>query len=170
MPDILAISLWQPWAHLIAIGAKRFETRSWSTRFRGMMAIHAGQKWSQRMARQCYEAPFHDALKAGGIIFRPGNADWLQWVDGLAFGAVIAVADLVEVWPTEKLGTQAVEDSLPADLIIGLQERAFGDFRHGRYAWQYENVIRLPEPIPCAGKQGLFVPPAEVMDRIMELV
>ena len=170
MPDILAISLWQPWAHLIAIGAKRFETRSWSTRFRGMMAIHAGQKWSQRMARQCYEAPFHDALKAGGIIFRPGNADWLQWVDGLAFGAVIAVADLVEVWPIEQLGTQAVEDSLPADLIIGLQERAFGDFTPGRYAWQYENVIRLPEPIHCPGKQGLWAPPAEVLDRIMELV
>lgn len=31
----MAISLWQPWATLMAIGAKTIETRSWSTRHRG---------------------------------------------------------------------------------------------------------------------------------------
>ncbi len=28
-----AITLWQPWASLIAIGAKQYETRSWATFF-----------------------------------------------------------------------------------------------------------------------------------------
>lgn len=37
-----AITLWQPWASLIAIGAKTIETRSWSTAYRGPLAIHAG--------------------------------------------------------------------------------------------------------------------------------
>ncbi len=169
MSEMLAISLWQPWAHLIACGAKGFETRSWSTRYRGPMAIHAGRKWTRRMASQCLEEPFLTILADDQPTFRlraEANAADLSF----AFGAIIAVADLVEVWPTEKLGHQATEDSLPPELIIGLQERAFGDFSHGRYAWQYENVIRLPKPIPCAGKQGLWVPPAEILDRIMELV
>lgn len=29
-----AISLWQPWASLMAVGAKRYETRSWGTLYR----------------------------------------------------------------------------------------------------------------------------------------
>ena len=36
-----AITLWQPWASLIAVGAKRIETRSWSTNYRGPLAVHA---------------------------------------------------------------------------------------------------------------------------------
>ncbi len=37
-----ALTLWQPWASLIAIGAKTIETRSWSTAYRGPLLIHAG--------------------------------------------------------------------------------------------------------------------------------
>ncbi len=36
-----ALSLHQPWASLIAIGAKRVETRHWTTSYRGPLAIHA---------------------------------------------------------------------------------------------------------------------------------
>ena len=35
------LSLIQPWASLIALGEKRIETRSWGTRYRGPLAIHA---------------------------------------------------------------------------------------------------------------------------------
>lgn len=34
----------QPWAHLIAIGRKTLETRSWATAHRGPLAIHAGRR------------------------------------------------------------------------------------------------------------------------------
>ena len=40
-----AITLWQPWASLIACGAKKYETRSWATRYRGPIAIHAAKKY-----------------------------------------------------------------------------------------------------------------------------
>ena len=40
---IKAISLWQPWASLIVCGAKEIETRSWSTKVRGTVAIHAAK-------------------------------------------------------------------------------------------------------------------------------
>ncbi|MEZ7793182.1 ASCH domain-containing protein [Niallia circulans] len=33
----------QPWATLIALGGKEFETRSWQTKYLGKLAIHAGK-------------------------------------------------------------------------------------------------------------------------------
>ena len=38
-----ALTLTQPWATLIAVGAKRIETRSWGTSYRGRIAIHAAK-------------------------------------------------------------------------------------------------------------------------------
>ncbi|MXY46612.1 MAG: ASCH domain-containing protein [Chloroflexi bacterium] len=50
-----ALSLRQPWASLIADGRKTIETRTWRTRYRGALAIHAS-------------ARPHDDLPTGGII------------------------------------------------------------------------------------------------------
>lgn len=38
-----ALTIRQPWASLIAAGVKTIETRSWSTKYRGPLAIHAGK-------------------------------------------------------------------------------------------------------------------------------
>ena len=38
-----ALTVRQPWASLIISGAKRVENRSWPTRHRGPLAIHAGK-------------------------------------------------------------------------------------------------------------------------------
>src|ERR1051325_5993743 len=66
-----ALTLTQPWATLIAIGAKRIETRSWSTDYHGQIAIHAakglGPVGGKRgLADQCTMAAFADALRSGG--------------------------------------------------------------------------------------------------------
>lgn len=39
-----ALSIKNPWAHLIAAGVKDVENRTWSTQHRGRMLIHASQK------------------------------------------------------------------------------------------------------------------------------
>lgn len=61
-----AITIIQPWATLIAIGAKRFETRSWATTHRGPIAIHAGKKIDRDayMSKQIYTT-----LQKHGIMF-----------------------------------------------------------------------------------------------------
>ncbi len=143
--EIPAISLWQPWAHLIAIQAKRFETRSWCTCYRGPMAIHAAKHWTKRTAAQCYEEPFFTVLSWHGVRF-PARLPSGPEILGLAVGCVVAVAELMECWPS---------DAMPYGALT-LSERAFGDFSHDRYAWQYRNVVRLDPPIPCVGRQGLF--------------
>jgi hypothetical protein len=38
------ISIRQPWASLIVIGAKDVENRTWPTRYRGPVLIHASQR------------------------------------------------------------------------------------------------------------------------------
>jgi activating signal cointegrator 1 len=45
-----ALTLTQPWASMVADGLKQFETRSWGTRYRGPLAIHAA-KGFPRLAR-----------------------------------------------------------------------------------------------------------------------
>ncbi len=39
-----AISILQPWASLVALGHKKIETRSWNTKYRGELLIHASKK------------------------------------------------------------------------------------------------------------------------------
>jgi hypothetical protein len=39
-----ALTLWQPWASLVAAGRKSIETRGWSTRYRGNLLIHAAKE------------------------------------------------------------------------------------------------------------------------------
>ncbi|MXO81707.1 ASCH domain-containing protein, partial [Paenibacillus sp. OT2-17] len=38
------LSMIQPWATLLVQGETLYETRSWKTRYRGPLAIHASQK------------------------------------------------------------------------------------------------------------------------------
>jgi len=39
-----ALSIWQPWAWLIANGYKDIENRTWWTKFRGPFLIHASKR------------------------------------------------------------------------------------------------------------------------------
>lgn len=39
-----AVTIWQPYAQAIVLGLKKFETRSWATKYRGRIAIHASKK------------------------------------------------------------------------------------------------------------------------------
>lgn len=50
-----ALSILQPWAWLIVNGHKDIENRTWQTRFRGELLIHAGKKWG-REQREDLEA------------------------------------------------------------------------------------------------------------------
>ncbi|HET7675662.1 MAG TPA: ASCH domain-containing protein [Gammaproteobacteria bacterium] len=67
-----ALTICQPYPHLIALGEKRVENRTWYTRHRGELAIHAGKSRS---------------WLADDI------ADKYQ---EMVFGAVIAIAQLVD--------------------------------------------------------------------------
>lgn len=64
-----ALSIMQPWAHLIVTGAKDIENRDWSTRFRGPVLIHAGKKYDgERGEASCMGVALPDHFDMGGIV------------------------------------------------------------------------------------------------------
>lgn len=44
MATVPALTVHQPYAHLIAAGRKPIETRTWATRYRGPLLIHASKR------------------------------------------------------------------------------------------------------------------------------
>ena len=120
-----AISLTQPWASAIAIGIKRYETRSWSTRFRGDVCIHAAKGFPK------YAQEFFEDQQQEGLLLPDHD---------LPRGAIIAVCSLTACLPTE--------DVWPT---IEQVERIYGDYTAGRYAFRLENIRVLTEPVFCKG-------------------
>jgi hypothetical protein len=53
-----ALSVIQPWATLLVCGAKRLETRSWKTSYRGSLLIVASRKFPEDCRRLCSIEPF----------------------------------------------------------------------------------------------------------------
>ena len=135
-----ALTLTQPWATLVAIGAKRIETRSWRTNHKGLLAIHAARSLPKNW-RQFQSEPFQRFLEP-----RCGlNGFGSPHIDRLPRGMVVAVVELVGVYP--------IEEWTPS---FGEDEWFFGDYSPGRYAWVMRAVRELPVPVPAKGKQGLW--------------
>ena len=132
---VKAITLWQPWASLIALGHKKHETRSWPTSYRGPLAIHAAKR------------PIDFDTRA-----------WLAQLSELYQGIDIPVDD--ESYPlgvivcTCKL--VAVHSTLEAYQKVSIVDASFGDYTPGRYAWELSDVQKLEPPIPVRGAQGLW--------------
>jgi len=146
-----ALSLTQPWASLVAVGVKRVETRSWTTQYRGEIAIHAAKGFPKWAKETVWQEPFLQALRDAEIIRFNIFAGYAGEGEGsFPLGAVIATAELVEVCSTN----DEIEDFLWKHGAVN--EFEFGDYGLNRYAWALKNVQRLAEPIPAKGALGLW--------------
>jgi activating signal cointegrator 1 len=132
-----ALSLTQPWATLVAIGAKKIETRSWFTHYTGPLAIHAA-KGLNKMTEADLEAFF---TKEPFAMFLQ-RAGYSKACD-LPRGCVIAVGTLVGC------------DEIAAHNTPKNPEFSFGDYTPGRYQW-FLRDMRKVVPVPARGLQGLW--------------
>jgi hypothetical protein len=151
-----AISLWQPWATLITIGAKRIETRSWATRYRGPLAIHAAKRWTGRQASLCGHGVFFEVLHTlpGYAPNRLGNA--IQyWRPVFQFGYVVATCRLIACVRTEEILHNNLWVACVSPTKLPPYEQEFGDYTPRRWAWILDVVRPLP-PITFRGGRGLF--------------
>jgi hypothetical protein len=85
-----ALTILQPWAEMIARGVKRVENRTWRTKYRGPLAIHAGKSMAWMESEDAAAWPERYGVEL------PRN-------DELTFGAIIAVAELVDCVRVEDL-------------------------------------------------------------------
>lgn len=135
-----AITIYQPWATLIAIGEKRFETRGWPTNYRGKIAIHAAKKLDKEIFLR---EPLRSVLDLHGYT-----------VDNLPAGAIVAIANLVGCHKV--IGNKGtVSAYLSNHKVVDGHELLFGNFDFGRYAWEMTDSKWI-DPVPAKGQQGLW--------------
>jgi hypothetical protein len=138
---MLALTLIQPWATLKVTGEKVFETRSWETKFRGKLAIHAGAKID-------YEACEIPEIKAA--LARHGYTD----PKTLPTSAILGTCFLFDC--VKMVASAFTGRTIVPGYKLSAKEEAFGDYRPGRHAWILTNNKPLKEPVPAKGKQRLW--------------
>jgi hypothetical protein len=172
-----AISLWQPWASLIACGAKRFETRSWAPPrdlIGQPIAIHAAKKIDREAVLfaqdLCYGQHPTGGFELGDALEESwgGCPDELMGIFGNAtmpIGCVVAIARLDAAF---QVGEAAEGTALPAARVVRrLTSRQmpecftvryddFGDYAAGRWAWLLRDVQAIKPPVAMKGAQGFF--------------
>lgn len=151
-----SISLLQPWAQLVVMGAKRIETRSWNTQYRGPLLIHASKK-DDSVNRQWYYQ-----WREG---FKLKTSDW----EDLPFGAIIGKVDLVQTIAFDK-NRHAIENKTGVKFANDVfqfseQELAFGDFGPGHFGWLLQNPVLFKEPIPYKGALSIWEFPDELLPK-----
>lgn len=137
-----AITVWQPWAGALAAGIKENETRSWPTKYRGPIAIHAAMKAIQHTWSDLYMSD--EAREV--ICRRLGLPEIIDGPAAFSMGCILATAELVD----------CIKNTPEFVATLSADELALGDYTLGRYAWKLANAQKLPEPILIAGKQGLW--------------
>lgn len=145
-----ALSLWQPYASLIAIGAKTIETRSWATSYRGPLMILASKRFDLEIADDCRRCM--DVLREQSFEVpsdRHQSVGLLPWEN--TRGCILACCDLVDCVPMLRA---------PRDRRL---DAKFGYFGDGRFGWVLQNVVPVLPPIPYTGRQGLFEIPASIL-------
>lgn len=142
------ISIKQPWAHLICtprkdnpfLGIKDIENRTWPTKFRGRVLVHAGAK----------------EVKNGIDIVSQIDGEaarhlWFEENDGnVAKSSIIGSVEIVDcvvnhpsIWAEESYQIFAEEQKKPI---------------HGEviYNWVLANPLMFPEPIQAKGKLSFW--------------
>jgi activating signal cointegrator 1 len=159
-----ALSLTAPYGTLIALAAqypelgKHIETRSWQTTYRGPLAIHQAQGLGPVGGKR----GLVQLIAMSNTMRETINRAGFTTVDDFPRGAIVAMCELVACEETDPEYDAAMGGWWK---IIGGkrmrweltdQERAFGDYSAGRYAWLLSNIRALPEPIPARGALGLW--------------
>lgn len=124
------LSLTEPYATLIKNGIKTIETRSWKTKYRGKLYIHAS---STKIPKS-----FKDNKELMSLIN----------IDELNYGKIICSCDLVDcIEMTDSFINQVKENK---------NEYISGIYASGRYAWILKNIEILDNPIPAKGHLGIW--------------
>lgn len=146
-----ALTLWQPWATLVAMGEKKIETRCWQTKYRGELAIHAAANIPAKyLGASARTEPFRDEL-ADVFCVRQDRDDRSgkrvnDILRGLPKGKIVCLVRVAHIEP--------VSDFLRE--MLNKRELIFGNYEEGRHAWFLEIVEVVEPPILAKGNRMLW--------------
>ncbi len=151
---------------------KQIETRSWDTKFRGPLLIHASKKWSQDQYNTMLHIGAEKPLAESGYHLVGVNKSRSHMMTNLPLGAIIGMVNVVSTFQSElnKVGNWYQIDKVTGkqfDWEMTEQELAFGDYSPGRYGWLLSDPILFKNPIPCKGNLGLWNLPENMYDIVI---
>jgi activating signal cointegrator 1 len=148
---VRALTIWEPYASLIALGHKQVETRGWATSQRGLVAIHASHK----------RTAVHERAHAWAQdVLRRHERRRLPDLDEMPWGSLVAIAELV----------YCIEISEDHYHLFPELEHELGDIGEGRWAWVLQNVRPLTHPLRCRGGVGFWPLTDEQEQRLWNVV
>jgi hypothetical protein len=144
-----ALTIWQPWATMIAEGVKPFEFRRWQAprRFWGQrIAIHAGKRMLRR-----------DEIDA--MLTAIETSPDSSILDPASARRILSRAwDAPELFPRSSILCTAVLGTplSPAE-VRGLWGNDSDREEHFQWAWPLAFVERLEPVVPARGAQGFWI-------------
>jgi hypothetical protein len=141
------LSLLQPWASLLVtkhpLGnhvMKAWETRSWKPskemlaiiRKEGLL-IHASARWAKEQKNVMKQWPFHM---------------YAHHIGPMPLGSIIGRVTVGDILTSEDWLESYCAGDPPGKV---LEEKRFGDYSPGRYAWNFPSFQKLPTPVPAIG-------------------
>lgn len=140
-----SLVLWEPWATLIALGLKTWETRPRTIQwygYRGVLLIQAAKTWHPEGIE------FLSVLKEWGHNFQ---------LTDFSPGHIVALTQV-----TKSASTDEITPTISADDLL------MGNWQPDRWAIQLQQTRSLPRPIPASGGQGLRRVPAALQQQVLE--
>lgn len=183
------ISLWNPWASLIACGAKPFETRHWAppaALIGQTIAIHAAKKVDRDAIGLAEDVYYEQHMGLDRLMHEKLEAQMLGTPDELVakFGSAVFPVGCVVCTATLdgafKLGEEAAGTARPAMSVVErmtsrempecftVRVDDFGNYAPGRWAWLLKDIKPLIPPPPAVGRQGFFNLPQGWMTEGMQ--
>ena len=120
------LTIKQPWATLIAEGYKEYEFRTWNTKYRGELLIHAGKSINKEAVQR----------------FEKYNLEYPQ-------GCIIAKVDMTDCVNVDEELREKLKNKNEI-VYKGIQDRAWNG-----YGFKLENVKKI-KPIEAKGKLGFW--------------
>ncbi|WLR90879.1 ASCH domain-containing protein [Shinella zoogloeoides] len=133
------ISIWQPWTSLVVHGFKLFETRTWAP-----PASAVGERIGIASTKNI--TPDQRSAFADPLMQRYYAETGLPSLEELPRGYLLGTVLLHSV---ELITEEFLDD-------ITEEERSYGWYHLGNYAWRLRYPQLLEHPIPIQGKQGLY--------------
>lgn len=135
-----ALTLWQPWAWAICHLKKDVENRAWRP---------PDNLIGKRLAIHAGKRLDEQAASDIRVMVRASSMLGLPDVPHeFTHGAIVATVRLAGFFDPEN--------------------EPVGWHNKGSYGWFLDELIVLPEPVPCRGAQGLWNVPQDVLDKIRD--
>jgi hypothetical protein len=158
-----ALTLRRPWTacftDIPGPAAKTVENRSWVTRYRGDVYLHAGQRFDSNavdLANRIWASSSSCWTPAEGVRFHLATDEPVLTADPKAYPAgVVAVAELYDIC---QAGLATFGSFNPCEC----GPWAFPGQAH----WKFRNVRKLREAVYCRGAQQLWALPADVEEIV----